>query len=512
MSTKTKAPKKPDDSTKIIEVRNAGPVKEFRMEMAAGPGFYRLVAENGSGKSHFQRAWLKATGHDVDVALRDGAKELTVDFNGENILSLKKVKPTGDVEGEIWSDCALADFILPDASDPAVNERRRIEAVVRMIDTEVSDATIRTLLSGVPVGDSVEFNEAVEQCEENALDYVLENEGDTIYKQNVVIAKERVRRRVHEIKRQMEQAGERAQAEITARTMPKPEVVVEISPEAAQEGYEQAIRRVERLSGEAEQRAEQITRQAAIVLGERPDVVLAEDRFNVAKANVRRASEERIELEQRLAVVRANEEAAGRQAVEAEEFVATTRQQAQAWDANKAILDAPVTGATEIDVESARRAAATARTELEQARASESWRESCRLVREAQETREKAFARAAIYESIATSTTGQLAVLLAQAGVEGLTVDEDRLCEIQEGGQLEPLSRLSEGERARIGCKILVKNQSVPYNVLVLPGRLVRSLGPKAYAEVERELISAGLYAIYEQPGEGEELSAEKAN
>jgi hypothetical protein len=314
------------------------------------------------------------------------------------------------------------------------------------------------------------------------------------------------------MKRGAEAIATRAQADIDANTVEKPTVLSKIPYEQAKQEYREAIAVQERLKGEASQRKERERERGEIqeTLGDRPNVEAAtlhlEQREAIAegrKDQVEQLEDEISALKLRLVEAQGIANQAIASVEEAKAALGKTQKLAELWDRRKAILDSIITGATDKDVEIAVNEAERASREVERARQTETYTRACQLVREAQERRENALQAATRYEKLATGVTGRLGLLLSEAGLENLTVDEDRLCVVSLDGSLEGFYRLSFGERCAIAFKLLLQ-QKVSHNILAIPWQFVASLSPENREEFNRQVAAHGLFVLTERPASGD--------
>lgn len=476
---------------KTFKFNNIGPIHEFWLRADQGPGVYVLAAPNGSGKSALLRGLLRAaTGNSaIPVNLRRGAKTLSVELDGENLLETSKVKPTGDIENALIKASPLARFISPGMSDDDRNEAARNEAFFELVDIPVTEEAISVLVQG---------NNA-------ALAFVFEREGDDLLKEKIVDAADKVRRRVHELKRQFEQEGLKAQADIDANPADKPAIVSKVSARTAKTQYEMAVRSQERLRGQNEQREAQEAQIEEIkrTQGERPDPEVWEERWQATRISVDVAATSVQVLKEQLAKANAEHSAQVDMEHRALEALDQARKDAVKWDRNKTLLGQEISGASAEDLEAAVLLVQEAEQSLDRAKHTEAWQQALQRRKEAQERREAALANASAIEKVATSVTSQLALLFEEAGVEGLTIEEGRLCQVGENGETEPVYELSFGERTKIACTLLARNK-FPHDVGILPGSFYQSLDDANRAAVTQQIADAGLYFFTEEPAAGE--------
>ncbi len=474
-----------------IEIVGFGPGD---LKSTLKPGWNPIVGKNGSGKSNCLAALLWALGGDVPVKLRHHAKEAYVEIDGVRIKTLSKpMLNIRDLELALRDESPISDVILPDVSDPKRAETKRIEALLRLVDIDVDQDAIATLV----------------EEDEGALDYLAEQEPD-IEKLSIVAAADKVRRRVHEIKRKWEGKADEAQGRINAVRIETPDDLVDTSVEDAQQAYDDAVRIHDRRSGEWSQRREREAERDDIRknLGERPPVSAYEETAEDAERQLRKATDDVARLKAELQAAETSELGAKHGLTSARKLFEESKQEAALWDKRKAILASEITGASEESVELASRSVQQARVALSAARTSAEYREACQAVEEAQEERELALKRASRYEKLATSVTGRLSLLLTKAGIEKLTVEDGQLMYLHKDGEIEPFTDLSFGERTDAVIDLLARKK-VPHDILVLPWAFHAALQPEAREEVGRRFAERGICAITEQPSDTEGLRVE---
>jgi hypothetical protein len=479
MTTKTK-----QKDGHEVEIVNFGPSD---VKMSLKPGFNLLTGRNGAGKTRNLLALGWAMGADLPVTMRHGCDKAWVNVDGQRIRTLEKpMLHIGDVELALNGSNPISDIICPDVKDPKRAEPRRVEALLSLVDVPVTEEAIAVLVND----------------DENVVDYLSEVEPDLL-KCSVVTVADRIAKRSHELKRRWLAQASEQQGRIDAVRVEKPEDVTTNTVEGAQRRYEEAVGDHRQLSGEASQRAErERERQTVGGLGVRPDVDAAYKRKQDAIAAHNALSDEITELKKILFSKQNELILLSKAANEAEMTHSVAKQDAEHWDQRKAILETPITGATQADVEKASLRVQEARQELERARATQRWQEAAQQVKQAQEARDTANSLAKKYETLAQGVTGRLSLLLEKAGLKSLTVSEGKLCYVHEGGKLEPFTDLSFGQRTRAIMPLLEKREW-PYGIIVLPRTFYDGLDGEARKEVGEIFASKSLSIVVEEPGEG---------
>lgn len=475
---------------KTIQIHNVGPIHDLEINMPE-PGVYALIGDHGAGKSTALAAVARALGDDeIHVALRDGATKGSVVLDDVTLLAVGKIdRRTGKPSISLASTSPLATLVEPGIKDPIAAERARIQALLKLVDLPVTDEAIATLV----------------QNNTEAMDYLDEHEGlDSLRDRDIVAATDKVRRLIHEMKRQYEDAAQQAQGEMIASQPEKPAVLVEIGISDAQQDYDKALRTLERLEGECSQRTARERERAEIqaTLGERPDVRAAEAVADGARLKCETAQAEIQKLKQRLAAAQERWNGLDAERKRANDAAIEADHAAERWDRRKAILDSDLSGATAEDVERAQRAVAEAKASLEQARESAAYRERVAKYQEASHRSGEASRKATDAERLALNVTGQLGKLLAQSGIENATVEDGALMYIHDDGTLEPFARLSFGEKLSFGLGPFTQKNAD--RILALPFNFWLALNEAKQQEAVSLIVERGIRVITEVPGAGE--------
>lgn len=480
--------KKPQE--RIVEASNLGPIPYARLVLV--PGVNKFVGENGVGKTHLRHGLARALGGtDIAVPLRDGAKKGSLSIDGTPLLALGKVnRTTGEVNITLASTSPLSDLVRPGIKDPAAAERKRIQALLQMIDCKVTAQTIESL-----VGD-----------DEDAIRVIEDSTGvEPLTRLDIVNVADILRRKMHDAKREWLDAAKVHEGEMTAANPQRPEKYTELTLAAAQEAHDGAVRTHERLSGEASSRAmhEEERKQIRETIGTRPDVQTATELRDRAHEKVLACERTVRELEEQLRAAKGKLEIAEAAEETAQTKLGEVEIGASTYDRRKRILDTEITGATDVDVTKAEQAVTTAKQNLEAARDSDTYRTAIEKRDAAKLKQEEALGLATNFEEIALAVTGQLGDVLTAAGLSNLTVDDGQLTFIHPDGRLEAFSRLSFGQGTRIGAKLLAKH-STDGSVIDLDPDFWFGLSPKNQVEAQEIFVEEGLFVVTEAPANGD--------
>lgn len=470
-----------------FEFKNAACIHDFKLEMPE-PGVYELHGANGVGKSSVQRAIARGFGQkQFDVPLRRGATEGYVKYDGSVLLRIGKVnRQSGRADISMVSSSPVADFIEPGLKDPEAAARVRVQSLLSIIDPLVTEDSIKTLVGA---------NDA-------AYAYLDEQVGvDTLIEDDLVTAADKVRRLIHQLKQHWLREADQASARMTANQPEKPPVVVDKAVADAQAEYETAVRALERVSGEADQRkkTEATRKQIQENHGERPDVSADEQHVTTLEASKIELDATILELEKQLSAAKAQRLGASTQLDDAKGRVKQATAAAEAWDKNKALLAADVDGANDLDVQIAQKAVDRTRRTVEVARASEAYRAALEAYDTAQTEKDTATTLAREFESIAVNVTGKLGTLLLEAGLEGMTVEDGEVKLLPPDGRA--VAELSYGERAALIYKPFVAKN--PDSIVNYPAEHYSQLDIQNKADIARLTIKYDLYAVAEICDEG---------
>lgn len=472
-----------------VKGTNLGPVVEA--EFTLEPGVNLLRGENGVGKTHIRQAIARALGvTEISVPVRDGATKGLLEIDGVTLLAVSKVnRATNQADVVLASTSPLSTLVEPGIKEHEAAEKARIKALLQLVEVKVNDSTVSTLVGN----------------DEEALTYIDEQMGiDSLARFDVVNVADLVRRKIHEHKRHFNEEEIRLRAEATAANPEKPARYTETSSDVAKNAHEQAVRKHERLSGESTSRKTHERERAQIreTIGTRPDVEAANADFEKIEQLYAEASGVAASLRIQLATAEANETATKAALDESQKQLASANIAADSYDKRQAILDTEITGATDADVEKAKVEMEAADRALEDARASDAYRADLATRDAAEKAAEEAKVLSEHFEDIALNVTARLGIVLADSGLKNLTVNDGELCVI-ENGKLEAFTRLSFGERTRIGAELLAK-RSNPGAVVNLDPEFWAGLSPTNKKEAAEIFAEKGLFVLSEEPADGD--------
>jgi hypothetical protein len=478
------------------EINNLGPIEHAVYDFVDGVNV--LNGPNGVGKSISIEALRQALGAPPTMELtpRDGTDKGTMSINGVTVLVVTgRNRQTGKIEIGLASTSPLSDLVEPGLKDKAAAEKKRIQALLQLVNAQVTEDIISMLVDG----------------DHDALHYVERKEGFVrLQGLDLVTAADRVRRTVHKFKQEFELEAARADGEIKAHQAPKP-ARLESKPVAeAEKSYRESERQLATIEGEARQRERQEKEREEIrqTLGERPDVSGAHNKAALCLTHCEAIKGQIAELEKSLAVAQAalqTEEGNYRSLLADEESAKAT---AASWDRRKAILDSEIEGATTKDVEFCQKRVAAARETLEAARATEAYNQALIAQGDATKRKESALNEAERLEKLAVGVPGRLGAVLQGLGLPGITIHEagkgreryDELCVVHESGEIEPAWRLSYGERCKLGLDLLISQNN--NSVVPISWEFWNSLSPAKQKETAQLLIERGLQGVTERPAD----------
>jgi hypothetical protein len=489
--------------TKKLTAENIGPIRKFSCEVSAGINL--LTGHNGAGKSEFLKALARAGGSDIPVEVRDSAARGKFSIDGSVILELtrSKSKVGGMAEMNLASVSPLAAVIDPGIKDPKAAEAARIRALVSILNLKTSEKLISELVQG----------------DESAVDFLFEDAGaEEWIELDPVAASSQVHKALHKKKRELEDEAAKAEGRRVQAMPVKPATLTQTPFLEAQRVYDKAIGDKREAMGSAGQRKEREEERLIIeeTLGERPDLEMVKSDIDQSRLDFEAVSsradalrDQIFELQKQLIAVEIDEKNRQSEIDRGESRLRVAIKLAIDWDRKKALLDSEITGSTQADVEAADKAVVEARRLLETARESEEYRKRCEQAEEARTQRDSYTTLAAKYEALAKEVPRQLGGLLEKAGVASLTVLEGELQYIHEGGELEPVKRLSAGQKARLFVPIWVANN--PSRLCALPEDLWVSLEKESQDEVAKIFEEYDVIAITEMASfRGDPLKVEK--
>jgi energy-coupling factor transporter ATP-binding protein EcfA2 len=116
-----------------IEVKNLGPIEEFRYEIAE-PGLHLLVGPQGSGKSTTLRTVELATQGETSLkpTKRDGSKNGEATVCGKTLKISRTTREEGELTVQGLGDLDLTSLHWPKFATPAIRDKTRIATLCRL--------------------------------------------------------------------------------------------------------------------------------------------------------------------------------------------------------------------------------------------------------------------------------------------------------------------------------------------------------------------------------------------
>jgi chromosome segregation ATPase len=477
-----------------VRISNLGGITsaELRLE----PGVNVLTGANGAGKTSAMRAVSRALGADVPVEVRDGADHGSVEAGGARLVVKKVARASGVAQVSLADGGPLADLIDPGLKDSDSAAKARIRALLRLVRVPVSEEILAQL-----AGDPEVFAAASDE--------LLGQETTP----DLLTAQERIRQHTHRLAREAEswantckgrlQAYEHRLAEIFAE-LGGEDHLAEIGAKEAEAAAQAAVRELEMTRLAAEKRLELERRQAelraSLVEAEDPAGYEAEIGRLAEREQAHRARIEKLEREIANERVRLAEASADLKHLRERQAEAAVRAEQQR-EARR-ILDLPVEGPTQVEVEALEEAVEESRDRLSWARLSDEARLLGADVESAREAARAATERAEQLRDAAGGIAGRLGQILAGTEASGLTVVDGRLAELVDGEAMDFERRRSDGQRIRAALRVAAK--AYRGQVVPLDGRYWLALDDAARAEFGAIAAELGLYVLTERPTEGD--------
>lgn len=438
-----------------VEIEGIEGVEKATLELQSG-ALNVLQGRNGIGKTSAARAIARALGAKVDgLEMREGETLGTVHVSeGETAVSLVvpasgRVRTKGDAPITSGDTAALTRLITGDnCVGAAARNAARIEAFLQIVRPAVDAEAVAVLTER----DAEMGAWLAERLAAGSIPSDLLSAAERL--------KEELQRRAREDHEKLadtlageEQANERRGVDLRA------ELALLGFAGQTNDDWPAAESEVERLAAEAdslkrsaEERARQeADREAIRAAGApRPDVneAYAKVKRHLDKRNEARANAERLALE--IERLQAEHAAATRLAADhlvegkqAEDVWRGIEEQAKRWDAQQALLLAPVEGATPAEVEAAEHRLQAARRKRDAARLSVAIDEAQDAAARAKSSREKLAARGKQLRDWSISIRERVADLLAKSGAEGFGVADGALT--YQGQDFD--DRLSAGQK-----------------------------------------------------------------
>ncbi len=245
------------------EIENVGGIE--RADLILKPGVSVLRGRNGAGKTSAFRAISRAQGADIELERRDGAQFGEVRGPGVTLRVGKVVRATGHAELSLADVSPLSTLIDPQIKDSDAAARARLRALVELLGLAVDDDAV-ALLCG---GDAAVAKWVADEVRAEAID-------------DLMVASEKARGRMHALARESEQAIEGAKARREAASGRMASILAEIGGaqalvdtpiEVARAAVSEGGREYERAVAQHDARTQLEERQAALraSIGPRPD-------------------------------------------------------------------------------------------------------------------------------------------------------------------------------------------------------------------------------------------------
>lgn len=485
-----------------VDVENVGGIQQAHVEIRPG-AINVFTGANGAGKTTLTQAIRRAAGERVPLEVRDGAHLGTVELPGVRVQIKSSIRSTGQAEVSLADTGPLSELIDPGLKGDDERALARVRAMLKLISPTFDATVVATLADGDP-----DVAAAVEQeVREGAL-------------RDLVDVAERVRRVAHAKARDAEAltqqaAGRATSAELTAQQALEKaggeSALVDTPPAEAEQAERAAVETLGRLRHERHVRVELERQQAEVraTLGEAPDPARYDQDLEL-RSQALAAHEARIrELER--AIGQEKEAMAGVRADRDRllQMRASEEERARKHQRQVALLDQPVTGPAEAEVEAAEAAAARATEHRRSAAVSAEVRSLAATALAARAEADERARRAERLREVATSVYDRLALLPGIADKAApLTILAGRV-HVVDGDQLHDFeSRRSAGQKVAAAFALAAKCYAETDDperapIVALDGRLWADLDPDAKAEAARAAAELGLAVVTEEPTRG---------
>lgn len=469
-----------------VEIQNVNGVRDLCFNLGE-PGVYVLRGKNGAGKTSAINAVMAAAGaRDAVAEPTDGQESGQVLVGGVRMVVGARRLTTGAPSIHLADSASLGAFIEPGLRDEKAGNKRRIEALLRMVPIPADDAAKKELTAN-----DLPFASTVRGYFPDALTLGIE------------IARAA---NAEALALEKEAAKHQGEVDVYVREINSKVIPMSVFPlDVATARCNEAKAKAAIAESQAKAREELVRQQNQIkaTIGERPDVRAAlADRDQKVQAVK--------DLQLQLALAKHALEAAIAK-------VAHAQKTAMEWDAQSEILRRPIEGPTLKQAEELKQLAVVAEKDLENARAAAEFREKQQRMADAKQASDAALGRAEHYRKMAKRVPYALGRLLERAGIPGLSIDEKGiLCVQAEDGSMKPFAdRLSFGQRVRLALDLSLQAHkqragSMPCTLQLEP-EFWLALDAAHRAEVVAQAKALGVYVLTEEPAEGE-LRVENAS
>lgn len=472
-------------TTLTIGLHNVGPHSDLTIKLA--PGVNVLRGRNGIGKSTAIDAVVAALGGTEPVTVRDGAVAGRVYVDGELVLSVgKRLTRNGHPSVELAGYSSIGDVIDPGIIDPVKADAARLKAILKMQPVPMTKDALLALAGG------------------------LEWLAPPSTVPNALAAAEAIRKAANEAALAEERSAttEKAAADVHARELAALRDATSVSEREAEERRDAARLAYQKAQMSYDNRQVTQRRIAEIraTLGERPDDVAVRSELNglAGVKNAIHASVERLEREL-LNARNALTDCARKESDAVKQLAAIEREQ-KAWDERKALMEAPIAGATGEEVDAALAAFNKADELVSDARMSAKHRAAAEAVTKHLEESERFAQKAKALREIVRMLPERLGALLPKELAQ-FEMEDGRLFVTLDGKRQLFGERLSFGQRARVALGVALR--SFKGRVVPLDPVFWSALDPKTQRELASIAEEMGVVLVTEQPSDDESVTVE---
>jgi len=464
--------------TATFQVHDVNGIADLTLSLT-DPGVYVMRGRNGAGKTSALNAVRAALGDRSATAQpTDGVRSGTVEGPGVTLHVGKNRRRDGTPEVGLADSGPLATLIDPRLKGDEARAKARIQALLQLCPVTVTDEILSDLCCGQKL----------------LLDSIGTKQGNDLlgYAARVKTLAQSYARECETLAAEHKGAMAVADAKL-GEIGTVPEGTAEMLEEDERRLIEGATKHLAVLEQSCRQRKELEERQAQVreTLGERPAVEWHRSRMSLADAAVN-------ELKSKLALAQLEQTQAATNLRNAEK-------EAAAWDSRHRILEQPLTGASELEVDDARfslQNACELVTRSQTLRARRKALEDLDRARMAMRTAEK---EATSMRGVADAVPAALARALRGAGIPGLTVHEGKLAIQTDAGVLDWEERLSFGQKVRLALQVAL--QAAHHDgarVFALDPEFWLALDPVHRTTANHIAKEMGVYLLTEEPAEGE--------
>ncbi len=481
-------------STKALtfQVKNIRGLTEVQFDLK--PGLNLFTGRNGAGKTTSINAAIGAiagpeAARKLPLTVRDGARSGYVQGPGVFLSVGRSITADGAPAIELADTSRFSDLVRPRFATLEARNKARLEALLAFrplaVDEEAllslcrGDLTVAAAVQGKrPDWEAISVLELAEAVRSVANACGLDQEKVAAEKAGAITL----------LQRKLDTLGD--------LSSPPTESSRDLA--AAIDG---AVEQVSRMRIEASAREQLLAQQQEVraSLGERPNLDDLDWQLGEAAEHVEY-------LETRLRALQ--EELLGARSMLAERQAARTAgaRAAEQWDHSQEVLSRLVTGPTGEEVQAAEDALACLRRLHEDAVAAEDAGQVRDELQAAQRARETAKSVAKDYRDIAIAVPGEIARLLSERDLDGITIEDGQLTVILPSGELRDFEDLSFGEQVRAACRIALTS----YRKSDLP--VVASLAADFWGALDFEhrkelaeiAAAEGIYLLAEEPTRGD--------